>query len=98
MVKRGSVCNHPSRPEIDRGLRRMARLSTLAGQFGLSPAALCRHRKHLARALDAHRRREAQFYLRARHAVARRPLSLALSLRLRGGERIKGTQAGSLCY
>ncbi len=58
MVKRCSVCNHPSRPEIDQGLMAAVPYRTLAGQFGLSPSALCRHTKHLARALDAQQRCE----------------------------------------
>jgi hypothetical protein len=32
----------------------------LAAQFGLSPSALCRHRKHLARQLELQRRHEDQ--------------------------------------
>ena len=36
MVKRCSVCNHPSRPEIDRGLLAAVPYRTLAGQFGLT--------------------------------------------------------------
>jgi len=48
MVKRGSICNHPSRPEIDHGLMQAVPYRTLAGQFNLSPSALCRHAKHLA--------------------------------------------------
>jgi len=53
MVKRCSVCNHLSRSEIDRGLMQAVPYRALAGQFNLSPSALCRHTKHLARALDA---------------------------------------------
>jgi hypothetical protein len=60
MVKRCSVCSHPSRPEIDRGLMARVPYRTLAAQFGLTPSALCRHTKHLARALAAQRRREDQ--------------------------------------
>ena len=52
MVQRCSVCSHPSRPEIDRGLIDGVPYRTLAGQFGLTPSALCRHTKHLARHLD----------------------------------------------
>ena len=52
MVQRCSVCSHPSRPEIDRGLIQGVTYRSLGGQFGLSPSALCRHTKHLARALD----------------------------------------------
>jgi hypothetical protein len=52
MVPRCSVCSHPSRPEIDRGLINGVPYRSLGGQFGLSPSALCRHTKHLARQLD----------------------------------------------
>ena len=58
MVPRCSVCSHPSRPEIDRGLMKGVPYRSLAGQFGLSPSALCRHTKHLARQLDFQQRRE----------------------------------------
>ncbi len=60
MVKRCSICNHPTRPEIDRGLMNGTPYRSLAGQFGLSPSALCRHTKHLARTLDARQRLEDQ--------------------------------------
>jgi hypothetical protein len=59
MVQRCSVCSHPSRPEIDRGLIQGVPYRTLANQFGPSPSALCRHTRHLARALDWEQRREA---------------------------------------
>lgn len=58
MVNRCSVCKHPSRPEIDRGLRAAVPYRTLAEQFGLTPSALCRHTKHLARAIEAQQRHE----------------------------------------
>ena len=60
MVKRCSICSHPSRPEIDRGLMTGVPYRSLAEQFGLSPSALCRHTKHLTRVLDAQQRREDQ--------------------------------------
>jgi hypothetical protein len=60
MVKRCSVCSHPSRAEIDRGLMEAVPYRTLAAQFGLSPSALCRHGKHLARRLNLQRRHEDQ--------------------------------------
>ena len=60
MVPRCSVCSHPSRPEIDRGLLNGVPYRTLGGQFGLSPSALCRHTKHLARHLDWEERRKDQ--------------------------------------
>jgi len=55
---RCSVCNHPSLPEIDRGLINGVPLRTLAGNFGLSPSALSRHTRHLRRQL-AHEQRHA---------------------------------------
>ena len=60
MNKRCSICNHPSRPKIDRSIMNGTPYRTLAGQFGLSPSALCRHTKPLARALDARQRLEDQ--------------------------------------
>ena len=57
---RCSVCSHSSRPEIDRGLMDGVPYRSLAGQFGLSPSALCRHTKHLARHLDLQQRQEDQ--------------------------------------
>jgi len=59
MVPRCSVCSHPSLSEIDRGLMQGLPYRSLAGQFGLSPSALCRHTKHLALQLDFQARREA---------------------------------------
>ena len=58
MVQRCSVCSHPSRPEIDRGLINRVPYRSLAGQFGLSPSALCRHTRHLASRLDWEQRRQ----------------------------------------
>ncbi len=58
MVPRCSVCSHPSRPEIDRGLMQGVPYRSLAGQFGPSPSALCRHTKHLARQLDWEQRQQ----------------------------------------
>jgi hypothetical protein len=60
MVPRCSVCSHPSRPEIDRGLIKGVPYRSLGGQFGLSPSALCRHTKHLARHLDWEQRQQEQ--------------------------------------
>ncbi len=65
MVKRCSVCNHPERMEIDEGLRAAVPYRTLAGQYNLSPSALCRHARHQALALEAQRRREDQAHLAA---------------------------------
>ena len=61
---RCSVCSHPSLPEINRGLIQGETYRSLAGQFGLSPSALCRHTKHLARHLD-HEQREQDAYRQA---------------------------------
>ena len=58
---RCSVCAHPSRPEIDRGLIQGLTYRALAGQFGLSPSALCRHTKHLARHLDQQQQEQDDF-------------------------------------
>ena len=55
---RCSVCAHPSLPEIDRGLIQGLTYRSLAAQFGLSPSALCRHTKHLARRLDWEQRQQ----------------------------------------
>jgi hypothetical protein len=60
MVKRCSICSHPSRMAIDRSLKAAVPYRTLAGQFGLSQAALCRHRKHLSRELELQRRDQDQ--------------------------------------
>ena len=62
MVKRCSICNHPERREIDQGLLAATPYRTLAGQYGLSPSALCRHGKHLSRALEAQRRRQDEVH------------------------------------
>ena len=57
MNKRCSVCTHPSRAEIDRGLMAGMAYRALAARYGLSPAALSRHTHHLKRqlALQEHR-------------------------------------------
>jgi len=55
---RCSVCSHPSLPEIDLGLMQGVPYRSLAGQFGLSPSALCRHTKHLARHLNHQQRQQ----------------------------------------
>ena len=59
MVKRCSIC---STPPARRSTGAMAAVPyrTLAGQFDLSPSALCRHGKHLARDLESQRRHEDQ--------------------------------------
>ena len=59
---RCSVCSHPSRPEIDRGLMQRVPYRSLAAQFGLSPSALCRHTKHLARQRDLQLRQKDQSF------------------------------------
>ena len=58
---RCSVCAHPSLPEIDRGLIQGLTYRSLAAQFGLSPSALCRHTKHLARYLDHEQQEQDDF-------------------------------------
>ncbi|MDP3182766.1 MAG: hypothetical protein Q8M54_08100 [Desulfobaccales bacterium] len=62
---RCSVCNHASRPEIDRGLLNGVPLRTLAADYGLSPSALCRHTKHLRRQLALEQRQADQSHLSA---------------------------------
>ena len=57
---RCSVCNHPSLPDIDRALLSGVSLRTLAGNFGLSPSALCRHTRHLRRQLALEQRHADQ--------------------------------------
>ncbi len=44
---RCTVCHHPARPEIDRGLIEGVPYRNLAATYSLSPAAICRHTKHL---------------------------------------------------
>jgi hypothetical protein len=59
MDKRCSVCNHPSCAQIDRRLLAGFPYRPLAAQYGLSPAALSRHTRHLKQQL-AVRQYEAQ--------------------------------------
>jgi hypothetical protein len=49
MVPRCSVCTHASHFEINRNLLAGVPYRALAAQFSLSPSALCRHAKHIAR-------------------------------------------------
>ncbi len=56
MIKRCSICNHPSRPAIDLGLMDRVPYRALAEKFGLSPSALSRHLRHLARQRDLQQR------------------------------------------
>ena len=49
MVNRCTVCSHPSEFEINRNLIDGVPLRALAAQHGLSPSALCRHKKHIDR-------------------------------------------------
>ena len=65
MVQRCSICNHPYRAAIDIGLLDRVPYRTLAGQYNLSPSALCRHARHLARAREIQRRSEDQAHLAA---------------------------------
>ncbi len=57
---RCTVCNHPSRPEIDRALIDGLPLRTLAATHGLSASALCRHTKHLRHQLVLQQRQADQ--------------------------------------
>ena len=61
MNKRCSVCTHPSRAEIDRGLLTGVPYRPLAAQYGLSPSALSRHTRHLKQeqTLQEHQARQA---------------------------------------
>jgi IS30 family transposase len=62
MNKRCSICNHPSRAEVDRGLMAGVSRSSLAEQYGVSKAALSRHLRHLRKeiALQEHQAYQAQ--------------------------------------
>ncbi|MGB8991144.1 MAG: hypothetical protein WCD80_03725 [Desulfobaccales bacterium] len=57
---RCTVCNHPSRPEIDRALIDGVPLRTLAATHGLSASALCRHTRHLRHQLVIQQRHADQ--------------------------------------
>ncbi len=57
---RCTVCNHPSRPEIDRALIDGVPLRTLAATHGLSASALCRHTRHLRHQLVIQQRQADQ--------------------------------------
>lgn len=57
---RCTVCNHPSRPEIDRALIDGVPLRTLAATHGLSASALCRHTRHLRHQLVIQERQADQ--------------------------------------
>ncbi len=57
---RCTVCNHPSRPEIDRALIDGVPLRTLATTHGLSASALCRHTRHLRHQLVIRQRQADQ--------------------------------------
>ena len=57
---RCTVCNHPSRPEIDRALIDGVPYRTLAATHGLSVSALCRHTKHLRHQLVLQQRQADQ--------------------------------------
>jgi hypothetical protein len=58
MPKPCTVCRHESLEEIDRALLNGVAYRTLAAQYGLSPSALCRHTRHLARYREAIQRHE----------------------------------------
>jgi hypothetical protein len=57
---RCTVCNHPSRPEIDRALIDGVPLRTLAAAHGLSTSALFRHTRHLRHQLVLQQRQADQ--------------------------------------
>ena len=65
MPTRCTVCTHTARPEIDRALLSGISYRTLAAQYGLSPSALCRHTRHLARYLEKLQRQEDHTFNRA---------------------------------
>jgi DNA-binding transcriptional ArsR family regulator len=77
MNKRCSICNHPSRAEIDRGLLNGVPYRPLAAQHGLSPSSLSRHLRHLKQEIALQERQAHQ----AQHQAALEQLEL-LSLRL----------------
>jgi len=64
MSKRCTVCNHSHRQLIDHELLAGVPYRKLAAQYGLSPSALCRHTRHLARYLEAMRRDQDQHFKR----------------------------------
>jgi hypothetical protein len=53
MSSRSAVCTHPSREESRRALLSGVPCRTLAARYALSPSALCRHTRHLARSPEA---------------------------------------------
>ena len=57
---RCTVCNHPSRREIDRALMDNVPLRTLAATHGLSTSALFRHTRHLRHQLVMEQRQADQ--------------------------------------
>jgi hypothetical protein len=57
---RCTVCNHPSRPDIDRALIDGVPLRTLAATHGLSASALFRHTRHLRHQLVLQQRQADQ--------------------------------------
>ena len=59
MPRTCTVCPHPHRDEIDRRLLDGAPLRNIAKQFSLSAASLCRHNKHISKALS-NARQEAE--------------------------------------
>ena len=48
-----SICSHPQRPEIDRALLASEPERAIASRYGVSRAALQRHRAHIAAAVQA---------------------------------------------
>lgn len=62
MSNRCTVCTHPHRALIDQDLMNGVPYRKLAAQHNLSPSALCRHTRHLARELQTlHRDHDQRF-------------------------------------
>jgi len=64
MSKRCTVCTHPHRALIDMDLLNGVPYRKLAAQHNLSPSALCRHTRHIARNLEAMDRDQDQRFKR----------------------------------
>ena len=64
MPHRCTVCNHDSWEDIDQALLNGVPYRQLAAKYNLSPSALCRHTRHLARYLETRRQRQDQKFQR----------------------------------
>ncbi|MEJ2071485.1 MAG: hypothetical protein P8X65_13875 [Syntrophobacterales bacterium] len=60
MSSRCTVCRHPLRVSIDQDLLAGVPYRKLAAQHNLSPSALCRHTRHLARDMETTRHHQDQ--------------------------------------